>query len=151
MSERTIAEGWSHKVNASVSLVALDGPDYWYAVRWQNRAGEAGERYHDRQQAAEFFARMCAEVHYDRAMARGIKAYQEARKRGENGLEAALTQIRATFDEELRADTLAALKLSASIASGRAPTMEEVADVLRNEAEERATDRALDVVERDFP
>jgi hypothetical protein len=69
--------------------------------------------------------------HYDRAMARGIKAYQEARERGEDGLEAALAQIRATFDEQLRADTLAAFKLSAALASGRAPTMEEVADVLK--------------------
>jgi hypothetical protein len=69
--------------------------------------------------------------HYEFAMARGLKAYQEARKRGENELEAALVQIRATFDEQLRADTLAAFRFSAAIASGRAPTMEEVADVLK--------------------
>jgi hypothetical protein len=75
--------------------------------------------------------------HYDRAMARGIKAYQEARARGENELEAALAEIRATFDEELRADTLAAFKLSAAVASGRAPTMEEVADVLNEKTGER--------------
>jgi hypothetical protein len=89
--------------------------------------------------------------HYELAMARGIKAYREARERGENELEAALAQIRATFDDELRADTLAAFKLSAAISSGRAPSMQEVADVLRNQAEERATNGALDVVERDFP
>jgi hypothetical protein len=89
--------------------------------------------------------------HYDRAEARGRKAAQAVRERGGSELEAALAQIRATFDEQLRADTLAAFKLSAAIASGHAPTMQEVADVLRNEAEERATDCALDVVERDFP
>jgi hypothetical protein len=88
---------------------------------------------------------------YDCAEARGRKAYQAARKRGDSEFEAAIEQIRATFDEQLRTDTLAAFKLSAAIASGRAPTMEEVADVLRNKAEEHATDHALDVVERDFP
>jgi hypothetical protein len=69
--------------------------------------------------------------HYDRAMARGRIAAQAVREHGGSELEAALAQIRATFDEELRADTLAAFKLSAAIASGRAPTMEEVADVLK--------------------
>jgi hypothetical protein len=73
--------------------------------------------------------------HYDRAMARGFKAYQEARKRGENELEAALAQIRATFDEQLRADMMAAFKLSSAIADGRTPTMEEVADVLKAKGE----------------
>jgi hypothetical protein len=68
--------------------------------------------------------------HYDRAEARGRKAYQAARKRGDSELEAVLAQIRATFDEQLRADTLAALKLSAAIASGKTPTMAEVVDVL---------------------
>ena len=58
-------------------------------------------------------------------------AAKAVRERGGNELEAALAQIRATFDEQLRADTMAALKLSATIASGHAPTMEEVADVLR--------------------
>jgi hypothetical protein len=73
----------------------------------------------------------CAPDHYDRAEARGRIAAQAVRARGENELEAALAQIRATFDEELRADTMAALKLSATIANGRVPTMEEVADVLK--------------------
>jgi hypothetical protein len=69
--------------------------------------------------------------HYDRAEARGRIAAQAVRERGGSELEAALAQIRATFDEELRADTLAAFRLSDAIASGRAPTMEEVADVLK--------------------
>jgi hypothetical protein len=74
---------------------------------------------------------------YDLAMARGRIAAQAVREHGGSELEAALAQIRATFDEELRADTLAALKLSASIASGRTPTMEEVADVLNERTGER--------------
>jgi hypothetical protein len=72
--------------------------------------------------------------HYDRAEARGRIAAQAVRERGGSELEAAIAQIRATFDEQLRADTLAAFKLSAAIASGRAPTMQEVADVLRTPA-----------------
>jgi hypothetical protein len=73
--------------------------------------------------------------HYDLAMARGRKAAQTIRESGGSELEAALAQIRATFDEELRADTLAAFKLSAAIASGHAPTMAEVADVLRSKGD----------------
>jgi hypothetical protein len=88
--------------------------------------------------------------HYDRAEARGLAAAQAVRERGGSEFEAAIEQIRVTFDKELR-DTMTALRLSDIVASGRAPTMQEVADVLRNKAEERATDRALDVVERDFP
>ena len=104
---------------------------------------------------------MIAPDHYDRAEARGRIAAQAVRERGGTELEATIEWIRVTFDEQLREDTMAALKLSAAIAtideviaaiaSDRAPTMEEVADVLRNQAEERATDHALDVVERDFP
>ena len=67
---------------------------------------------------------------YDCAEARGRKAAQQARERGASELEVALAQIRATFDNELRADTLAALRLSSIIVSGRAPTMAEVNDVL---------------------
>lgn len=69
--------------------------------------------------------------HYDRAMARGRTAAQAARERGGSELEAALAQIRATFDNELRVDTMAAFALSAAITNGRAPTLEEVADVLK--------------------
>jgi hypothetical protein len=68
--------------------------------------------------------------HYDRAEARGHAAAKAVRERGGSELEAALAQIRATFDNELRADTMAALKLSAAIASGHQPTMTEVIDVL---------------------
>jgi hypothetical protein len=50
-----IEQSWSHKVNAAIELISLDGPDYWYQVRWQRRGGEGGERFHDRQQAQEFF------------------------------------------------------------------------------------------------
>jgi len=67
---------------------------------------------------------------YDCAEARGLAAAQAVRERGGSEFEAAIEHIRVTFDKELR-DTMTALRLSAAIASGRAPTMEEVADVLR--------------------
>jgi hypothetical protein len=60
---------------------------------------------------------------YERAMARGLKAAQAVRESGGTAMEVAIAQIRATFDEQLRADTLAALKLSAAIASGRKGAM----------------------------
>jgi hypothetical protein len=68
--------------------------------------------------------------HYDRAMARGRIAAQAVRERGGSELDAALAQIRTTFDDELRADTMAAFKLSSAMARGRIPTMEEVAEMM---------------------
>jgi len=56
---KILAQDWSHKVNALTSLVALDGPDYWYAVQWQSHNGQRGSNYHDHQQALEFFQIMC--------------------------------------------------------------------------------------------